>query len=109
MNAAGPTGGELRCPSDGRKPKNIVFIQCVGSRGQTCRDKSYCSKICCMYTAKHAMLIRDHWPDMDVHVFYIDVRTPGKNFDEFYRGRPKNTRWITAKARSAKYMKKTGT
>ena len=85
MNAAGPTGGELRCPSDGRKPKNIVFIQCVGSRGQTCRDKSYCSKICCMYTAKHAMLIRDHWPDMDVHVFYIDVRTPGKNFDEFYR------------------------
>ena len=85
MNAAGPTDGELRCPSDGRKPKNIVFIQCVGSRGQTCRDKSYCSKICCMYTAKHAMLIRDHWPDMDVHVFYIDVRTPGKNFDEFYR------------------------
>ena len=85
MNAAGPTGGELCCPSDGRKPKEIVFVQCVGSRGQSCRDKSYCSKICCMYTAKHAMLIRDHWPEMNVHVMYIDVRTPGKNFDEFYR------------------------
>ena len=49
------------------------------------RGKSYCSKICCMYTAKHAMLIRDKYPDANVTVFYIDVRTPGKNFDEFYR------------------------
>ena len=47
--------------------------------------KPYCSKICCMYTAKHAMLMREKYPDTDVHVFYIDVRTPGKNFDEFYR------------------------
>lgn len=85
MNAAGPTKGHVLRPSDGREPKTIVFIQCVGSRGQSCRDKSYCSKICCMYTAKHAMLTKDHYPDMDVKVFYIDVRTPGKNFDEFYR------------------------
>ena len=85
MNAAGPTKGELVCPSDGRHPKKIVFIQCVGSRGTSCRDKSYCSKICCMYTAKHAMLVKDHHPEIDVTVFYIDVRTPGKNFDEFYR------------------------
>ena len=85
MNAAGPTKGHLLRPSDGKEPKKIVFVQCVGSRGQSCRDKSYCSKICCMYTAKHAMLIRDKYPDVDVTVFYIDVRTPGKNFDEFYR------------------------
>lgn len=85
MNAAGPTKGHLLRPSDGKPPKKIVFIQCVGSRGQSCRDKSYCSKICCMYTAKHAMLVKDHYPDVDVTVFYIDVRTPGKNFDEFYR------------------------
>ena len=85
MNAAGPTKGQLVCPSDGRHPKKIVFVQCVGSRGDSCRDKSYCSKICCMYTAKHAMLIRDKYPDTNVTVFYIDVRTPGKNFDEFYR------------------------
>ena len=85
MNAAGPTAGHLECPSDHRHPKDIVFIQCVGSRGESCREKPYCSKICCMYTAKHAMLIRDKYPDVNVHVFYIDVRTPGKNFDEFYR------------------------
>jgi len=85
MNAAGPTSGHLERISDGKSPKNIVFIQCVGSRDVTCRGKAYCSKICCMYTAKHAMLIRDKYPDVNVTVFYIDVRTPGKNFDEFYR------------------------
>ena len=87
MNAAGPTGGTLLRPSDGEHPHTIVFVQCVGSRCAACAEKGkeYCSKICCMYTAKHAMLIRDKYPDTDVYVFYIDVRTPGKNFDEFYR------------------------
>jgi len=87
MNAAGPTGGMLLRPSDGEHPHTIVFVQCVGSRCASCAEKGkeYCSKICCMYTAKHAMLIRDKYPDTDVYVFYIDVRTPGKNFDEFYR------------------------
>jgi len=85
MNAAGPTKGHLERLSDGKAPKEIVFIQCVGSRCSDERGKPYCSKICCMYTAKHAMLIRDKYPDVNVTVFYIDVRTPGKNFDEFYR------------------------
>ena len=86
MNAAGPTGGTLLRPSDGAHPKTIVFVQCVGSRCEDAqKGKSYCSKICCMYTAKHAMLCREKYPDTDVYVFYIDVRTPGKNFDEFYR------------------------
>ena len=85
MNAAGPTGGHLERLSDGKAPKEIVFIQCVGSRCADSRGKPYCSKICCMYTAKHAMLIRDKYPNTNVTVFYIDVRTPGKNFDEFYR------------------------
>ncbi len=85
MNAAGPTHGHLERISDGKAPKNIVFVQCVGSRCADNKGKSYCSKICCMYTAKHAMLIRDKYPDVNVTVFYIDVRTPGKNFDEFYR------------------------
>ena len=87
MNAAGPTKGTLLCPSDGRHPKEIVFVQCVGSRcsKDAAKGKEYCSKICCMYTAKHAMLVREKYPDVKVHVFYIDVRTPGKNFDEFYR------------------------
>ena len=86
-NAAGPTAGKLLRPSDGEHPHTIVFVQCVGSRCEACAEKGkeYCSKICCMYTAKHAMLTRDKYPDTDVYVFYIDVRTPGKNFDEFYR------------------------
>ncbi len=86
-NAAGPTGGRLLRPSDGKRPRKIVFVQCVGSRceANAGKGKEYCSKICCMYTAKHAMLIRDKYPDTEVYVFYIDVRTPGKGFDEFYR------------------------
>ena len=87
MNAAGPTKGQLVRPSDGKHPHEIVFIQCVGSRcsQDAVKGKPYCSKICCMYTAKHAMLVREKYPDVKVHVFYIDARTPGKNFDEFYR------------------------
>lgn len=86
MNAAGPTGGMLLRPSDGKHPHTIVFVQCVGSRCDGGgKGKPYCSKICCMYTAKHAMLCREKYPDTEVYVFYIDVRTPGKNFDEFYR------------------------
>lgn len=84
-NAAGPTAGKLLRPSDGKHPHTIVFVQCVGSRDTSGCGKPYCSKICCMYTAKHAMLTREKYPDTDVYVFYIDVRTPGKNFDEFYR------------------------
>lgn len=84
-NAAGPTAGHLLCPSDHRVPKKVVFIQCVGSRDKSLRGKPCCSKICCMYTAKHAMLLKDHYPDMEAYVFYIDIRTPGKNFEEFQR------------------------
>ncbi len=86
-NASGPTNGHLLRPSDGKEPKTIVFVQCVGSRcsADSTKGHEYCSKVCCMYTAKHAILTRDHYPDTNCYVFYIDVRTPGKNFDEFYR------------------------
>ena len=86
-NASGPTNGHLLRPSDGKEPKTIVFVQCVGSRcsADSTKGHEYCSKICCMYTATHAILTRDHYPDTNCYVFYIDVRTPGKLFDEFYR------------------------
>jgi heterodisulfide reductase subunit A len=84
-NAAGPTKGKLERPSNHEHLKTIVFVQCAGSRDTSGRGKEYCSKICCMYTAKHAMLVREKYPDVEAYVFYIDVRTPGKNFDEFYR------------------------
>jgi heterodisulfide reductase subunit A len=85
VNAAGPTEGKILCPSDKRIPKRITFIQCVGSRDTSRRGKPYCSKICCMYTAKQAILIKEKHPEIDVQVFYIDVRSGGKNYDEFYR------------------------
>jgi heterodisulfide reductase subunit A len=84
-NAAGPTGGKLLRPSDGRVPKHVTFIQCVGSRDATERGKPYCSKICCMYTAKQAIAVKEKHPDTGVEVFYIDVRAAGKGYEEFYR------------------------
>jgi heterodisulfide reductase subunit A len=84
-NAAGPTQGKVVRLSDHELPKTVVFVQCVGSRATVDCGKSYCSKICCMYTAKHAMLLKEKYPDTEAYVFYIDVRAPGKNFDEFYR------------------------
>ncbi len=84
LSASGPTGGVIRRPSDGKVPKSIVFVQCSGSR-DTEKHLPYCSKICCMYTAKHAMLYKHRVPDGQATVFYIDVRTGGKSFDEFYQ------------------------
>jgi heterodisulfide reductase subunit A len=84
LSASGPTGGAVRRPSDGKVPKSIVFVQCSGSR-DTEKHNPYCSKICCMYTAKHAMLYKHRVPDGQATVFYIDVRTGGKGFDEFYQ------------------------
>ena len=74
-NASGPTNGHLKRPSDGKEPKTIVFVQCVGSRcsADATKGHEYCSKVCCMYTAKHAILTRDHYPDTNCYVFYIDV------------------------------------
>ncbi|HEX2694191.1 MAG TPA: CoB--CoM heterodisulfide reductase iron-sulfur subunit A family protein [Acidobacteriota bacterium] len=83
LSASGPTGGTIRRPSDGKIPKSVVFVQCSGSR-DTEKHLPYCSKICCMYTAKHAMMYRHRVPDGQATVFYIDVRTGGKSFDEFY-------------------------
>jgi len=84
LSASGPTGGEVRRPSDGKVPQKVVFISCVGSRDNA-KGISYCSKICCMYNAKHAMLYRHKVPGGEAHVFYMDIRAGGKNYDEFVR------------------------
>ncbi len=83
-SASGPTSGEFKRPSDGKEPKKIVFIQCVGSRDES-KGFSYCSKICCMYTAKHAMLYRHKVHDGEAYVFYMDIRAGGKMYEEFVR------------------------
>jgi heterodisulfide reductase subunit A2 len=83
-SASGPTLGEIRRPSDGKVPEKIVFIACAGSRDPA-KGKPYCSKICCMYTAKHAMLYQHKVHHGKSYVFYMDIRAAGKNYDEFTR------------------------
>ena len=84
INAGGPTGGEVIRLTDGRIPKSVAFIQCVGSRSQR-RGKPYCSNICCMNTVKSTIMLKEHYPDMEVKVFYIDIRAFGKGFEDLFR------------------------
>jgi heterodisulfide reductase subunit A len=83
LSASGPTDGEVRRPSDGKVPKRVAFISCVGSRDPE-HHYPYCSKICCMYMAKHALLYKEHVPDGEAVIFSIDVRTSGKDYEEFF-------------------------
>ncbi len=84
VNAAGPTGGKILRPSDGKEPKSVVFIKCVGSR-DAAKGREYCSRVCCMYTAKHAHQVLEKIPGSRAYIFYMDVRTAGKGYEEFYQ------------------------
>lgn len=84
INAGGPSGGHLIRPSDMQIPKTVAFIQCVGSRTDK-RDRKYCSNVCCMNTIKDCLLIKEHWPEIKIHVFYVDIRAFGKGFEDLYR------------------------
>ncbi|MHC1604831.1 MAG: hydrogenase iron-sulfur subunit [Candidatus Methanofastidiosia archaeon] len=79
---SGPTAGEILRPSDGKKPKHLVFVLCAGSRDR--RHNVYCSKVCCMYTTKNARLIKAENPEMKITICYIDVRTAGRGYEEFF-------------------------
>ena len=78
---SGSTGGKIEV--NGRQPKDVVFIKCVGSRDKNLGNE-YCSRVCCMYTAKQAYLVKEQIPDANVTIFYMDVRAFGKGFEEFY-------------------------
>ena len=78
----GPTKGKIVRPSDGRVPKEMVFIQCVASRDPD-RYMPYCSRICCMYTAKHAKIYKEQIPDGQPYIFYMDIRSDCKGYEEF--------------------------
>ena len=85
LNASGPSGGHVHRISNGEDPKTVVFIQCVGSRDESV-NRPYCSSVCCMYTAKQALLTKDHvGMDTEVFVFYIDIRANGKGYEEFVK------------------------
>jgi heterodisulfide reductase subunit A len=92
-DSSGPTVGQLIRPSDGKLPRSLAFVQCVGSRDS--RFMEYCSGFCCMYTIKNALLLKMTHPEMDISLFYIDIRTPGKGYEEFYkRAREQGIRFI---------------
>ncbi|MEN6520721.1 MAG: CoB--CoM heterodisulfide reductase iron-sulfur subunit A family protein [Armatimonadota bacterium] len=84
MNASGPTEGKIKRPSDGKVPESVVFLSCIGSRDDE-HGYPYCSKVCCMYNAKHALLLRDKLHDAKAYVFYMDIRANGKGYEEFVR------------------------
>jgi heterodisulfide reductase subunit A len=88
INAGGPSGGHLIRPSDKQIPKRVAFVQCVGSRSDKA-GKLYCSNVCCMNTIKDSLLIKEHWPDTEIYVFYVDIRAYGKGFEDLYK-RAKN-------------------
>jgi heterodisulfide reductase subunit A len=85
LSASGPYGGHLVRPSDKKQPKKIAWIQCVGSRNTQVGDKGYCSAVCCTYAIKQAMIAKEHSSEpLDTAIFYIDVRTHGKDFERYY-------------------------
>jgi heterodisulfide reductase subunit A len=84
VNAGGPSKGELIRPTDLKNPKSVGFIQCVGSRSAS-KGGEFCSNTCCMNTVKSTLVIKEHYPDVDVKVFYIDIRAFGKGFEDLYK------------------------
>jgi heterodisulfide reductase subunit A len=84
ISAGGPSDGHFIRPSDRKRPKTVGFIQCVGSRTEKC-GVPYCSNICCMNTIKDTLLLKDHYPDIEAKVFYIDIRAFGKGFEDLFK------------------------
>ncbi len=88
LSASGPTGGHLVRASDGKEPKKLAFVQCVGSRDE--KMFKYCSSVCCMYATKESILAREHVPDVNSTIFFMDMRATGKGFQEFVQRAEKN-------------------
>jgi heterodisulfide reductase subunit A2 len=106
-SASGATGGHVLRPSDHKEPKEVVFIQCAGSRDPETHC-AYCSKICCMYTAKHATLYKHHVPDGQAYVFYIDIRSGGKGYEEFVQRSMEKDGVVYLRGRVSKVYEKGG-
>ncbi len=107
LSASGPTAGRVLRPSDGREPKEVVFVQCAGSRDPEL-GVPYCSKTCCMYTAKHAMLYRHRVPDGQAYVFYIDVRSAGKQYEEFVQRAMEEDRALYVRGKVSRIFREDG-
>ncbi len=107
LSASGPTGGEVKRPSDGKVPKEVVLIECVASRDPE-HYFPYCSKICCMYTAKHAMLYKHRVHDGQTYVFYMDIRAGGKDYEEFVQRATEEDNTMYLRGRVSKLYQEDG-
>ena len=106
-SASGPTGGKIVRPSTGESPETVVFIQCVGSRDDS-KGYPYCSKICCMYTAKHAMTYKHKVHGGKAFIFYIDIRAGGKGYEEFVKRAVEDERVTYLRGRVSRIFEKDG-
>jgi heterodisulfide reductase subunit A len=99
LSASGPTGGHLARLSDHKEPKKIAWFQCVGSRDLNRCDNSYCSSVCCMYAIKEAVIAKEHaGAGLDCAIFYMDMRTHGKDFERFYNNaKDKGVRFLRSR------------
>ena len=99
LAATGPSGGHVLRPSDNKEPENIAWIQCVGSRDLHPGSQPYCSGVCCTYAVKEAVIAKEHSKGaLDTAIFYIDIRTHGKDFEQYYnRARETGVRFIKSK------------
>ena len=107
LSASGPTAGVMRRPSDGREPKEVVWIQCAGSRDPELA-MPYCSKVCCMYSAKQAMLYKHKVHDGQAYVFYIDIRASGKRYEEFIQRAMEKDRVLYVRGKVSKVFRQDG-
>ncbi len=102
LSASGPFSGHIQRPSDGKTPQKIAFIQCVGSRDVKCGNE-YCSSVCCMYAIKEAVIAKEHLTTVEPTIFYMDMRTYGKDFDK-YLERAKNEYGVVFKRSRVAYI-----
>jgi heterodisulfide reductase subunit A-like polyferredoxin len=102
LSASGPTEGHVARPSDHKEPKKIAWFQCVGSRDQNRCNNEYCSSVCCMYAIKEAVIAKEHAGDaLDCAVFFMDMRTYGKDFERYYEGaKEQGVRFLRSKVHS---------
>jgi len=110
LSASGPYGGHLVRPSDKKEPEKIAWLQCIGSRDEHLGAKGYCSGVCCTYAIKEAMLAKEHSShDLDTAIFYIDIRTYGKDFERYYnRAKDEGVRFVKSKITHVSPVDETG-
>ena len=111
LSAGGPTTGHVARPSDGEDPKKIAWLQCVGSRDLNRCDNEYCSSVCCMYAIKEAIIAKEHvGPDFEPTIFYMDMRTHGKDFERYYnRAQNEGVRFVRSRVHTILQKDESGT